>query len=173
MQERVTKQAKDAQDKLNELLGSLDGDLKKLREQAQDLAMQSVGRAAEYAVKARETYDELAERGRGAVQTWRGDAADQVEELAVAIEPEPASKGRRQGRAQEPGGGRQRQRFLPRDGDQGPGRERDQGGGQGHPHDAGQAGRRVREEAHPAAQADRAGEEAHPADGEVPPAVTR
>ncbi|WP_407550697.1 hypothetical protein QOM21_15815 [Streptomyces sp. Pv4-95] len=88
IQDRVTKQAKDAQEKFNELLGSLDGDLKKLREQAQDLAMQSVGRAAEYAVKARETYDELAERGRGAVQTWRGETADQVEDLAVAIEPE-------------------------------------------------------------------------------------
>ncbi|MFH8573292.1 hypothetical protein [Streptomyces sp. NPDC017993] len=88
IQDRVTKQAKDAQGKFNELLGSLDGDLKKLREQAQDLAMQSVGRAAEYAVKARETYDELAERGRGAVQTWRGETADQVEDLAVAIEPE-------------------------------------------------------------------------------------
>ncbi|MER7397201.1 hypothetical protein ABT381_17025 [Streptomyces sp. NPDC000151] len=88
VQDRVSKQAKDAQDKLYELLGSLDTDLKKIREQAQDLALQGVGRAAEYAVKARETYDELAERGRGAVQTWRGEVADEVEELAVAIEPE-------------------------------------------------------------------------------------
>ncbi|MEV0371007.1 hypothetical protein AB0I10_14415 [Streptomyces sp. NPDC050636] len=92
VQERVTKQAKDAQEKLNELLGSLDGDLKKFREQAQELALQGVGRAAEVAVRARETYDELAERGRGAVQTWRGQAADQAEELAVAIEPEPVAK---------------------------------------------------------------------------------
>lgn len=94
VQERVAQQAKGAQDKFNELLGSLDTDLKKFREQAQGLALQGVGRAAEYAIKARETYDGLAERGRGAVQSWRGDAADQVEELAVAIEPEPEPKPR-------------------------------------------------------------------------------
>ncbi|MCB5911669.1 hypothetical protein [Streptomyces pinistramenti] len=92
VQERVAKQAKDAQDKLTELLGTLDTDLKKIREQAQGLALQGVGRAAEYAVRARETYDGLAERGRGAVQSWRGEAAGQVEELAVVIEPEPAPK---------------------------------------------------------------------------------
>ncbi|MFG2135229.1 hypothetical protein [Streptomyces sp. NPDC048650] len=92
VQDRFTKQAKDAQDKLNELLGSLDGDLKKFRDQAQEIALQGVGRAAEVAVRARETYDELAERGRGAVQTWRGQTADHVEELAVAIEPESTTK---------------------------------------------------------------------------------
>ncbi|MEU3713297.1 hypothetical protein [Streptomyces catenulae] len=92
VQARVTQQAKEAQGKLNDLLGSLDTDLKKLREQAQVLALQGVGRAAEYAVRARETYDGLAERGRGAVQGWRGDAADHVEELAVVIEPDPAPK---------------------------------------------------------------------------------
>lgn len=95
VQERVTKQAKEAQatvqGKMNEVLGSLDTDIKKLREQAQGLALQGVGRAAEYAVKARETYDELAERGRGAVQNWRGEAAERVEDVAVAIESDPAS----------------------------------------------------------------------------------
>lgn len=92
VQARVAQQAKEAQSKLTDLLGSLDTDLKKIREQAQVLALQGVGRAAEYAVKARETYDGLAERGRGAVQGWRGDAADHVEELAVVIEPDPAPK---------------------------------------------------------------------------------
>ncbi|MGW1839061.1 hypothetical protein [Streptomyces sp. BBFR2] len=92
VQARVAQQAKEAQSKLNDLLGSLDTDLRKIREQAQVLALQGVGRAAEYAVKARETYDGLAERGRGAVQGWRGDAADHVEELAVVIEPDPAPK---------------------------------------------------------------------------------
>ncbi|TSB12053.1 hypothetical protein [Streptomyces benahoarensis] len=92
VQARVAQQAKEAQGKLNDLLGSLDTDLKKLREQAQVLALQGVGRAAEYAVRARETYDGLAERGRDAVQGWRGDAADHVEELAVVIEPDPAPK---------------------------------------------------------------------------------
>ncbi|WP_052869697.1 hypothetical protein [Streptomyces niger] len=89
VQDRVSKQAKEAQDKFYELLGSLDTDLKKIREQAQDLVLQGVGRAAEYAVKTRETYDELAERGQRAVQTWRGEVAEEVEDLAVAIEPEP------------------------------------------------------------------------------------
>ncbi|MGW2024207.1 hypothetical protein [Streptomyces decoyicus] len=92
VQALVTKQAKDARDKLTELLGSLDGDIKKVRDQAQELALQGVGRAAEAVVRTREGYEELAERGRGAVATWRGEAADQVEDLAVAIEPEPAPK---------------------------------------------------------------------------------
>ncbi|MFC7221314.1 hypothetical protein ACFQLX_24580 [Streptomyces polyrhachis] len=96
VQERVTQQAKAqataAQAKLNEALAGLDTDVKKLRENAQDLALQGVGRAAEYAVKAREAYDELAERGRGAVKTWRGDVADDVEYTAEVIRqaPEPA-----------------------------------------------------------------------------------
>ncbi|MET9292132.1 hypothetical protein [Streptomyces sp. NPDC003077] len=89
VQELVTKQAKQAQDKLAELLGSLDADLKSISRQAQDLALQGVGRVAEYAVKAQETYGELAERGKGAVRNWRGEVAEEVEELAVAIEPEP------------------------------------------------------------------------------------
>ncbi|KUL34953.1 hypothetical protein ADL22_29080 [Streptomyces sp. NRRL F-4489] len=93
LQVLVTKQAKEAQEKLTELLGSLDGDLKKFRDQAQELALRGVGRAAEVVVQARETYDGLAERGRGAVQNWRGGAAEQVEELAVAIEPDPEPKG--------------------------------------------------------------------------------
>jgi heparin binding hemagglutinin HbhA len=96
VQEKVTAQAKDAQTKAQakvaDLVGLIDTDLKKLRDSAQDFALQQVGRAAEYAVKARETYDELAERGKGAVSTWRGETADQVEELAIAIEPESEPK---------------------------------------------------------------------------------
>jgi len=97
VQGRVTAQAKDAQTKLNETLTELDlkkelRDFRKIGESVQDLALQGVGRAAEYAVKARETYDELAERGKGAVATWRGEAADGVVEIAAAVEPEPAPK---------------------------------------------------------------------------------
>ncbi|WP_329316331.1 hypothetical protein [Streptomyces sp. NBC_01262] len=96
VQEKVTAQAKDAQTKaqakVSELLGSIDGDVKKLRDAAQDFALQQVGRAAEYAVKARETYDGLAERGKGAVATWRGEAADEVVDIAAAIEPEPVAE---------------------------------------------------------------------------------
>ncbi|MGO4752567.1 hypothetical protein AB4212_28830, partial [Streptomyces sp. 2MCAF27] len=69
VQDRVSQQAKDAQEKLTELLGTLDTDLKKLRDTAQDLALQGVGRAAELAVKARERYDEVAEHGQEVVKT--------------------------------------------------------------------------------------------------------
>ncbi|WP_431962096.1 hypothetical protein [Actinacidiphila sp. bgisy160] len=98
VQEKVTAQAKDAQTraqaKVNELLGTIDGDLRKLRDSAQDFALQQVGRAAEYAVRAKEAYDGLAERGKDAVATWRGEAAEQVEDIAVAIEPEPVPAAR-------------------------------------------------------------------------------
>lgn len=57
VQEKVTTQAKEAQAtvqaKVTEVLGSLDTDLKKLGESAQDLALRSLGVAAEYAVRAR------------------------------------------------------------------------------------------------------------------------
>lgn len=85
VQARVTKQAKETQAKVSETLGNIDTDIKKLREQAQHLALQSVGVAAEYAVKARETYDELADRGRGAVKNWRGE--DEAPQVTVEREP--------------------------------------------------------------------------------------
>ncbi|MFD8385725.1 hypothetical protein ACFV2X_45645 [Streptomyces sp. NPDC059679] len=87
VQDRVSQQAKDAQEKLTELLGTLDTDLKKLRDTAQDLALQGVGRAAELAVKARERYDEVAEHGQEVVKTWRGEAAEEMSEAADAIAP--------------------------------------------------------------------------------------
>lgn len=92
VQEKVSQQAKEAQEKLNELFGSLDTDLRKIRETAQDLALQGVGRAAEFAVRARERYEEVAEHGREAVRSWRGEAADEVVDLAGKIEPEPAAE---------------------------------------------------------------------------------
>ena len=91
VQERVTVRVRETQESLqakaNELFGTIDTDLKKLGETAQDLALRSVGVAAEYAVKARETYEKLAEHGEQAVTTWRGDAADGIEDIAVAVEP--------------------------------------------------------------------------------------
>jgi hypothetical protein len=87
VQARVSKQAKETQAKFNETLGSLDTDIKKLREQAQHLALQSLGVAAEYAVKAREAYDELADRGRGAVKNWRGEGEGGTPEVTVEREP--------------------------------------------------------------------------------------
>ncbi|MFI2368192.1 hypothetical protein [Streptomyces sp. NPDC018833] len=94
VQEKVTAQAKEAQAtvqaKVTEVLGSLDTDLKKLGESAQDLALRGVGVAAEYVVKARETYEKVAEHGEQTVKAWRGEAAEEITEIAVAVEPEPA-----------------------------------------------------------------------------------
>ncbi|MDT0321125.1 hypothetical protein [Streptomyces millisiae] len=66
--------------------------LPKLREQAQQVAMQGVGLALEYAVKARETYDGLAERGRSVVERRRAESGEEpvvVVERAAAAEAEP------------------------------------------------------------------------------------
>ncbi|MBT2488825.1 hypothetical protein J7E96_09875 [Streptomyces sp. ISL-96] len=93
VQEKVTIRAKEAQAtvqaKVTEVLGTLDTDVKKLGEQAQDLALRSVGVAAEYAVKAREAYEKVAEHGEQSVRAWRGDAAEEINEIAVAVEPDP------------------------------------------------------------------------------------
>ncbi|WP_269858465.1 hypothetical protein [Streptomyces sp. RPT161] len=92
VQERVSRQAKEVQAKLSERLGTVELDLKKLSDSAQDFALRQVGWAAEAAVKAGETYNGLVDRGRGAVRTWRGQAAESTEDLAVALEPEPEPK---------------------------------------------------------------------------------
>ncbi|MFI0983375.1 hypothetical protein ACH4SP_41000 [Streptomyces sp. NPDC021093] len=96
VQEKVTSQAKEAQATLQakfaEVIGSFDTDLKKLGETAQDLALRGVGVAAEYAVKARETYEKVAEHGEQAVKVWRGEAAEEINEIAVAVEPDPEPK---------------------------------------------------------------------------------
>jgi heparin binding hemagglutinin HbhA len=96
VQEKVTIQAKEAQAtvqaKVTEVLETFDTDLKKLGESAQDLALRSVGVAAEYAVKAREAYEKVAEHGEQTVRAWRGEAADEIAEIAVAVEPEAEVK---------------------------------------------------------------------------------
>ncbi|MFF7748430.1 hypothetical protein ACFZCP_04070 [Streptomyces sp. NPDC007971] len=93
VQEKAATRAKEAQatlqTKVNEFIGTLDVDLKKFGENAQDLALRGVGVAAEYAVKARETYEKVAEHGEQAVKNWRGEAADEIEELAIAVEGKP------------------------------------------------------------------------------------
>ncbi|MEO3978414.1 hypothetical protein [Streptomyces sp. CAU 1734] len=93
VQEKVTGQAKEAQAtvqaKVGEVFGGLDTDLKKLGETAQDLALRGVGVAAEYAVRARETYEKVAEHGEQTVRSWRGEAAEEITEIAIAVEPEP------------------------------------------------------------------------------------
>ncbi|MET9936205.1 hypothetical protein ABZ054_36655, partial [Streptomyces sp. NPDC006324] len=71
VQEKVTDRAKEAQvtarTKLAEVVEVLDTDFKKLGETAQDLALRGVGVAAEYAVKAREKYEEVAAHGEESV----------------------------------------------------------------------------------------------------------
>ncbi|MCZ0208119.1 hypothetical protein ACIG54_19940 [Streptomyces achromogenes] len=95
VQEKAAARAKEAQAtlqaKVGELIGALD--VKKLGETAQDLALRGVGVAAEYAVKARETYEKVAEHGEQAVKTWRGEAAEEIEDLAIVVEgkPEPVA----------------------------------------------------------------------------------
>ncbi|MGW3154704.1 hypothetical protein [Streptomyces sp. NPDC001089] len=92
VQEKAASRAKEAQEtiqtRVTDFISGLDTDLKKLGESAQDLALHGVGVAAEYAVKARETYEKVAEHGEQTVRTWRGEAADGIEELAVAVEPD-------------------------------------------------------------------------------------
>lgn len=71
--------------------------LPRLREQATNVALQGVGIALEYAVRARETYDGLAERGKTVVERRRGPAGEQeqreepetvtVERVAPVREP--------------------------------------------------------------------------------------
>ncbi|MFJ9180933.1 hypothetical protein [Streptomyces sp. NPDC102360] len=93
VQEKATTRAKEAQAtltaKVNELVAGLDTDLKKFGESAQEFALRGVGYAAEAAVKARETYEKVAEHGEEAVKSWRGEAADEIVELAEAVEPDP------------------------------------------------------------------------------------
>ncbi|CAL9471569.1 MULTISPECIES: hypothetical protein [Streptomyces] len=88
----VQQKAREAQEvvtaKVAEVLGTIDA--KKIGETAQDLAMRGVGVAAEYAVKAKETYDRVAERGEQAVREWRGEVSEEIVDIAVAVEPEPA-----------------------------------------------------------------------------------
>ncbi|WP_353943844.1 hypothetical protein ABII15_20935 [Streptomyces sp. HUAS MG91] len=93
VQEKATGRAKEAQAtitaKVNEIVAVLDTDLKKLGETAQEFALRGVGIAAEAAVKARETYEKVAEHGEETVRSWRGEAADEIVEIAGAVEPDP------------------------------------------------------------------------------------
>ncbi|WEH41077.1 hypothetical protein [Streptomyces sp. AM 2-1-1] len=90
VQEKVSTQAREAQAsvqaKVTEMIGLFDTDLRKLGETAQDYALRGIGVAAEYAVRAREAYEKVAERGEQSVKTWRGEAADEIVEIAAVVE---------------------------------------------------------------------------------------
>jgi heparin binding hemagglutinin HbhA len=105
VQEKATTRAKEAQEtlqgKVTEFISTLDTDLKKIGETAQDFALRSVGVAAEYAVKARETYEKVAEHGEQTVKTWRGEAAEEIEELAIAVEPKSEPVRAKEGETKE------------------------------------------------------------------------
>ncbi|MGW0364376.1 hypothetical protein [Streptomyces sp. NPDC002990] len=85
----VQEKAKEAQEavaaKVAEVFGAIDP--KKLGETAQDLALRGVGVAAEYAVRAKETYDKVAEHGEQAVRAWRGGVSEEIVDIAAAVEP--------------------------------------------------------------------------------------
>jgi heparin binding hemagglutinin HbhA len=93
VQDKAAARAKEAQAtvsaKVTEFVAALDTDFKKLGESAQDLALRGVGLAAEAAVKAREAYEKVAEHGEETVKAWRGEAAEEINEIAVAVEPDP------------------------------------------------------------------------------------
>ncbi|MER7579924.1 hypothetical protein [Kitasatospora sp. NPDC097691] len=96
-QEKATARLQEAQSllagapaKVGEAVNALPTDLKALQERAQGFALQQVGRAVELAVKAKETYDELAERGKVVVEKARPAApAEAVEAAAQPAQDEP------------------------------------------------------------------------------------
>lgn len=95
MQDRAAARAKDVQESVQNVvsgvLGSLDTDLKKLSESAQGIALRGVGVAVEYAVKARETYERVAEHGEQTVRTWRGESSGTAAS-SPAVEPAERTK---------------------------------------------------------------------------------
>ncbi|MEV6577572.1 hypothetical protein AB0M92_05305 [Streptomyces sp. NPDC051582] len=100
----VQEKAREAQEavtsKFAEVLTAIDP--KKLGETAQDLALRGVGVAAEYAVRAKETYDKVAEHGEQAVRTWRGEVSEEIVDIAVAVEPKSEQEQASEQPAQEP-----------------------------------------------------------------------
>ncbi|WJV47864.1 hypothetical protein [Streptomyces flavofungini] len=107
VQDKAAARAKEARDviqaRVGGLISTLDTDLKKLGEGAQDLALRGVGVAFEYAVQAREKYDQVAEHGEQTVRAWRGEAADELVELADAVEPDAEQSTRADKSAQAEG----------------------------------------------------------------------
>lgn len=81
----------DAQAKVTETVTALPTDIKVLQEKAQTFALQQVGRAAEFAVKAKEVYDELAERGKVVVVKGRQETSAEIAEIAQSVAPEESA----------------------------------------------------------------------------------
>ncbi|MER7849538.1 hypothetical protein ABTZ03_37015 [Kitasatospora sp. NPDC096077] len=77
--------------KVTEAVTALPTDLKVLQERAQGFALQQVARAVELAVRAKETYDELAERGKVVVDKARPQADSTQADSTQAVEPSDAA----------------------------------------------------------------------------------
>jgi len=73
-QEAAVARLHEAQAKVVDSVGTLPADLKALQEKAQVFALQQAGRAAGLAVRAKEVYDELAERGKAVVSRPTGES---------------------------------------------------------------------------------------------------
>ncbi|MEU6212016.1 hypothetical protein ACN6AT_20215 [Streptomyces sp. JL4002] len=86
--------------KVAEVFGAIDP--KKIGETAQDLALRGVGVAAEYAVRAKETYDKVAVHGEQAVRAWRGEVSEEIVDIAVVVEPEPEPEVKAEAAAEQP-----------------------------------------------------------------------
>lgn len=93
-QDRATARLHEAQEllagapaKVSEAVTAFPTDLKVLQERAQDFALQQVARALELAVRAKETYDELAERGKVVVDKARPQNTPDTEAVDPADEP--------------------------------------------------------------------------------------
>ncbi|WP_035847709.1 hypothetical protein [Kitasatospora azatica] len=82
-QEAAVARLQEAQAKVVGTVTTLPTDLKTLQEKAQTFALQQVGRAAGFAVKAKEVYDELAERGKDVVEK---NLSGRPEPTAVTVE---------------------------------------------------------------------------------------
>ncbi|GAA1970955.1 hypothetical protein [Kitasatospora viridis] len=92
-----------AQAKVADSVGTLPTDLKSLQEKAQGFALQQAGRAAGLAVRAKEVYDELAERGRTAVSRPGGATGESVTvERAEVVTLDTEGAGKRSDAAAEP-----------------------------------------------------------------------
>ncbi|MEU6969597.1 hypothetical protein AB0A71_17980 [Kitasatospora aureofaciens] len=93
-QDRATARLHEAQEllagapaKVSEAVTAFPTDLKVLQERAQGFALQQVARALELAVRAKETYDELAERGKVVVDKARPQNTPGTEAVDLADEP--------------------------------------------------------------------------------------
>ncbi|MFE9427122.1 hypothetical protein ACFYNO_29615 [Kitasatospora sp. NPDC006697] len=81
----------EAQAKVAGSISTLPADLKVLQEKAQVFALQGAGRAAGLAVRAKEVYDELAERGKVVVNRPTGPWGESVSESVTVERTEPVT----------------------------------------------------------------------------------